>query len=59
MKEDVKESLVGVGFGLVLTLLVLLGVISGKTAVFIGLGTIVLSFVLIFVSIVAETLKDR
>ena len=59
MKEEVKDSLIGIGYGLTIALLAVFGVISGKTAVIIGLGTIVFSFVLIFFSIVTEIMKEK
>lgn len=59
MKEEVKDSLIGIGYGLAIALLAVFGVISGKTAIIIGLGTVAFSFVLIFVSIVTEVMKEK
>ena len=59
MKQDTYEALVGIGLGLVIALLVFLGVISSKTAIIIGLGTVVFSFVLILAVTVVATMKEK
>ena len=59
MKQDTYEALVGIGLGLVIALLVFLGVISSWTAIIIGLGTVVFSFVLILAVTVVATMKEK
>ena len=59
MKQDTYEALVGIGLGLVIALLVFLGVISSWTAIIIGLGTVVVSLVLIFAVTVVSIMKEK